>query len=108
MATQETNILKRVWKRASAIGFTLFRNNVGLAILPDRAVRYGLHEGSADLIGWETITITHDLVGTTIARFVAIEVKTPRGKVSPAQRRWLWAAAKAGCRVFILDSEESL
>jgi hypothetical protein len=105
MAQQETNILKRVWKSASQAGFTMFRNNIGLALLPGRAVRYGLHEGSADLIGWETITITPDLVGQRIARFVAIEVKTPTGVVSKPQRQWLWNAARAGCRVYILDND---
>jgi hypothetical protein len=106
MAAGETNILKRIWVRASKAGFTLFRNNVGLALLPDRAIRYGLHEGSADLIGWETTIITPVHVGQRLAIFTAIEVKTPKGQLSKPQRQWLWQAAAAGCRVFILDSEQ--
>lgn len=74
-------------------GDRLFRNNRGS--LPDRRgvpVRFGLAndtiaEGeqlkSGDLIGWETILITLDMVGSHFARFKSIEVK-PDGWKPPA------------------------
>ena len=76
----------------------LFRNQVGQ--LPDprtgRPVQFGLAKGSADLVGWKTVTITPDMVGTTIAQFVSLEVKTPSGKPTAAQSYWLKAVSKAG------------
>jgi hypothetical protein len=76
----------------------LFRNQVGQ--LPDprtgRPVQFGLARGSADLIGWRTITITPDMVGTQLAVFTSIEVKTPNGRIRPEQHAWLGAVRSAG------------
>jgi len=76
----------------------LFRNQVGQ--LPDprtgRPVQFGLARGSADLIGWRTITITPDMVGTQLAVFTSIEVKTPTGRIRPEQHAWLGAVRNAG------------
>jgi len=76
----------------------LFRNQVGQ--LPDprtgRPVQFGLARGSADLIGWRTITITPEMVGRQVAVFTSIEVKTPTGRVRPEQAAWLSAVTGAG------------
>ena len=76
----------------------LFRNQVGS--LPDprtgRLVTFGLAKGSADLIGWRTITITPDMVGQRIAVFTSIEVKTERGRIRPEQQAWLGCVQAAG------------
>jgi len=76
----------------------LFRNQVGS--LPDprtgRLVTFGLARGSADLIGWRTITITPDMVGQCVAVFTSIEVKTPTGRVRPDQAAWMAAVQAAG------------
>lgn len=76
----------------------LFRNQVGS--LPDprtgRLVTFGLARGSADLIGWRTITITPDMVGQQVAVFASIEVKTPTGRLAPLQASWLNAVQSAG------------
>jgi hypothetical protein len=76
----------------------LFRNQVGQ--LPDprtgRPVQFGLARGSADLIGWRTITITPDMVGQQLAVFTSIEVKLPNGRVRPEQHAWLGAVQGAG------------
>lgn len=75
-----------------------FRNQVGS--LPDprtgRLVTFGLARGSADLIGWRTITITPAMVGQRVAVFTSIEVKTPTGRVRPDQTAWLQAVHGAG------------
>ena len=69
----------------------IFRNQVGS--LPDprtgRLVTFGLAKGSADLIGWRTVVVTPEMVGTRLAVFLSIEVKTPTGRVSPTQQAWL-------------------
>ena len=76
----------------------IFRNQVGS--LPDprtgRLVTFGLARGSADLIGWRTITVTQAMVGTRLAVFTSIEVKTPTGRVRPEQQAWLEAVQGAG------------
>jgi len=78
-------------------GLRVFRNNVGaIKDRNNRLVRYGLCTGSADLIGWQSVVITPDMVGKRFARFVSIEVKTPTGRLSPEQETWRQAVLKAG------------
>ena len=75
----------------------LFRNNTGtLRDQHGRPVRFGLCKGSADLIGWRTVTITPEMVGQQVAVFLSIEVKTPTGRLQPDQRQWLEAVQSAG------------
>ena len=75
----------------------LFRNNTGtLRDQNGRPVQFGLCKGSADLIGWKRVTITPEMVGTTVAVFVSIEVKTATGRLRPEQQQWLDAVQAAG------------
>jgi len=75
----------------------LFRNNTGtLRDINGRPVSFGLCKGSADLIGWRTVTITPEMVGQQIAVFTSIEVKSSSGRVKPEQQQWLQAVAAAG------------
>lgn len=99
MANAETTLQQQI---RLALGMhpqtRLFRNQVGS--LPDprtgRLVTFGLAKGSADLIGWRTVTITLDMVGQQVAVFTSIEVKTPTGRVRPEQTAWLQAVHGAG------------
>lgn len=94
----ETNLLKTIQLAVGRIqSVRLFRNNVGVAVAPQGGVvRYGLCNGSSDLIGWQSLTVTPDMVGKRIARFVAVEVKTERGRISEEQTRFLSAVKDAG------------
>ena len=75
----------------------LFRNNVGVAVYPDGSrVAYGLCPGSSDLIGFQTTLITPEMVGQSIARFVAIEVKGPHTRLEAEQRNFLRVVSEAG------------
>ena len=75
----------------------LFRNNTGtLKDANGRPVQFGLCKGSADMIGWKRVTVTEDMVGSTVAVFLSIEVKTPTGRVKPEQQQWLDAVQAAG------------
>lgn len=75
----------------------IFRNNVGLARFPDGStVRYGLCPGSADLIGWREVTITPEMVGQTVAQFLSVECKAPKGRASELQDAWFFAVKRAG------------
>jgi hypothetical protein len=89
----------------------LFRNHVGagwtgravtsscgsLVMLSDaQRCTFGLAPGSSDLIGWRSIEITPDMVGQRVAVFVAIETKSPRGRVTPDQHAFLDTAKRMG------------
>ena len=99
MANEETTLQQQI---RLALGTRpdarLFRNQVGS--LPDprtgRLVTFGLAKGSADLIGWRTVTITPDMVGQRLAVFTSIEVKTPTGRIRPEQQAWLGVVRGAG------------
>lgn len=88
---------------ASKAGAVTFRNNVGgawsgrkIKTLPNgdivlrgaRWVKFGLMSGSADTIGWKSVTITPDMVGSKFARFLSIEYKKTDGRPSDAQITW--------------------
>lgn len=99
VANAETDLQQRI---RLALGtqpdLRIFRNQVGS--LPDprtgRMVQFGLARGSADLIGWRTLVITPEMVGQRIAVFTSLEIKTPTGRLAPAQRHWLHAVHQAG------------
>lgn len=113
MSEQEGRIIKLLQIEATARGWRLFRNSVGMAwqgkecgqtmrgrgIILDPAyrVRYGLAKGSSDLVGWRPVVITADMVGQTIAQFVSIEAKSEGYKTATAdQENWLARVAEAG------------
>lgn len=75
---------------------TLWRNNVGLAQHGEHAVRYGLIEGSADLIG----------VLAPTGRFVALEVKRPKGRTTEAQELFLALVRRRGGFAAVVRSVE--
>jgi hypothetical protein len=99
MAASETHLQQEI---RLALGtkpdLRLYRNNCGS--LPDprtgRLVTFGLARGSADLIGWRTITIGPEHIGQRLAVFTSIEVKTPTGRVRPEQQAWLSVVQGAG------------
>lgn len=78
----ETPYMRRLMLRLTGRGVRIFRNNVGA--LQDRFgvwVRYGVcNPGGSDLIGWKSVEITPEMVGARAALFVAVEVKSQRGK----------------------------
>lgn len=99
MANAETTLQQQI---RLALGtrsdLRLFRNQVGQLSDPrtGRPVQFGLARGSADLIGWRTVVVTPDMVGQRLAVFTSIEVKTPTGRLTPAQHAWLGAVRSAG------------
>ena len=85
----------------------LWRNNTGM--LRDergRPVTFGLCPGSADLVGYRTVTVTADMVGQTLAVFAAVEVKAERGRPTPQQTAFLEHVAAAGGLAGIARSVE--
>jgi hypothetical protein len=103
----EQAIQQRIRLACSRGRVRLWRNNTG-ALRDERGqlVRYGLCPGSADLIGFRSVTITPDMVGQTVAVFAAVEVKTDRGRPTPEQTAFLQRVATAGGLAGIARSVE--
>jgi hypothetical protein len=95
--SSEQSIQQHIRIACSTGDTRLFRNNTGtLRDQHGRPVSFGLCKGSADLIGYRTITITPDMVGQQVAVFTSIEVKTPTGRIRPEQRAWMETIQAAG------------
>lgn len=82
-------------------GVVMWRNNTGIAEHWNgrnvERVAYGLGKGSADL------------VGIVDGRFVALEIKTERGRVSPEQQVWLdLVNARGGYGAVVRSTDEAV
>lgn len=104
-------------------GLRLFNNPVGVAwhgktvaqtanlvtLQGARVVSYGLMPGSPDLIGWQSIVVTPEMVGQRVAVFVAPEIKRARGGDEAAhQERFQQAIRNAGGKSgFVRSSAET-
>ena len=67
-----------------------------LTLADPRPLHAGLHEGSADLIGWESLVITPEMVGRKVAVLLSIECKATKGRVREAQQVWCEQVRLAG------------
>ncbi len=100
MSNAETDLQQRIRLSIGQLPhIRLWRNNSGK--LPDprtgRWVQFGVASpGGSDLIGYRSVTITPDMVGSTVAVFTAIEVKTATGRATPAQRHFIDHIRRAG------------
>lgn len=75
----------------------LLRNNSGACTdQTGRVIRYGLGNDSAklnkvfkssDLIGFQTVTVTPDMIGHKLAVFMGVEVKAPGWSLRPGDKR---------------------
>lgn len=66
----------------------------------------GLPPGFADTFGLVEVVITPDMVGQTIGQFLAGEIKTEDGRVSPKQEAFRQAINKRGGRAGVWRSVE--
>lgn len=127
---RESNVLREVWLALSP-GTILFRVNTGQAVVSSGGKVRWLQDGSAlvpyarpvslgfqmangkprngtsDLIGWTTMTITPDMVGRRVAVFTAIETKASGGGVKrDAQKDFIANVLAAGGRAGFARSVE--
>jgi len=104
----ESNLLNAILLELGRGPVRLFRNNVG--VLQDRNgqhIRYGVcNPGGSDLIGWTRVTVTPEMVGSTVAVFTAVETKTEKGRVTPEQERFIAAVVDAGGKAGVARSVE--
>jgi hypothetical protein len=92
----EGGIMRDCMLRASELGMLLLRYQVGtFQTMDGRPVKVGT-PGVSDCIGFRPITITQDMVGQTVAQFIACEVKTPRGRATEQQKQFLNLVERAG------------
>lgn len=98
MSNSEALIQKQIMLSVSERGCRIFRNNCGAHKTEDgRFVRYGVASpGGSDLIGWTSTTITEEMIGTKVAIFTAIEVKSARGRASADQEHFINTVLDAG------------
>lgn len=105
----EAAILSAVRIALSKAGLRVFRNNCGQTF-PDgdgRIVRYGVaNPGGSDLIGWQSVLVTPDMVGARIAVFVACEVKDTKGRPTRNQQNFLDQVHAAGGIAMLARSAE--
>ena len=71
-----------------------------------RPFHAGLIKGSSDLIGWNTVIVSHDMVGKKVAVFTAVEIKTDRVKVTPEQTTFIENVNKAGGIAGVVHNEQ--
>lgn len=71
-----------------------------------RPFNTGLPPGFSDTFGLVKTIITPDMVGDTIGQFLAGEVKTISGRVSPKQAAFLQAISANGGRAGVWRSSE--
>jgi hypothetical protein len=103
----EQHIQQRIRLACSRGQVRLWRNNTGrLRDERGQLVTFGLCPGSADLIGYRSVTITPDMVGQTLAVFAAVEVKAERGRPTPEQTAFLEHVTAAGGLAGIARSVE--
>ena len=85
----------------------LWRNNAGALVdQQGRFVRFGLCKRSSDLIGLRSLEVSPEMVGQRLAQFVAVEVKTAQGVLSPEQRAFLRLVQELGGMVEVCRSVE--
>ena len=73
----------------------IIKQTDGVLILKNARVFHGMPAGTPDLIGWDSVKITPDMVGQTVAVFVGEEVKAT-GDLSPGQIKFKNLIEKMG------------
>jgi len=95
----EANIQKEIMLALSQAGCTIFRNNTGAYRDGDRFIRYGVGgKGGSDLLG-----ISYS------GKFLAVEVKTAKGKPTNDQLNFINVVkSKNGIAFIARSAEEAL
>lgn len=88
------------------LGALVRRQGTTVTLANARRVTYGLTPGSSDLIGWRTVVVTPEMVGTRVAVFAGLEIKTGTGRAGPEQRRWRDAVLASGGVAGVVRSVE--
>ena len=107
---KETNLQQLIRVEASKLGLVLSRNNSGsFENKMGRRVKFGLfNPGGSDLIGFQPMIVTQEMVGKNIAVFTAIEVKQPGKKPTKEQQNFIDFVNKNGGIAFVCEDVKNL
>lgn len=110
-AISESNVNDdiRAWSKSQPL-VVLYRNNRGSVQLPHGGMlTYGVGpNGASDWIGYQSVLVTEDMLGQTIAVFVAIEAKRPGKSGTDAQDAFCEEVRAAGGKAGVVHSVEEL
>ena len=106
----ETDIQRSIQLELSNGPTRLWRFQIGnFELLDGRRIQVGI-AGMSDLLGLHSVTITPDMVGRTLAVFVACEVKNPLAHTEKerlkAQQMYIDAVRRMGGLAGFADSPE--
>ena len=119
----ETDLIRRMLLESYDAGCVLFRNNTGMGwagklarhngagdvtLRNARPLHAGLCTGSSDTIGWANVIVTPEMVGKSMAVFMAVECKAKKGATSADQIRFLHNVNRAGGIGIVLRDGESI
>lgn len=99
----------RLFRNVTAQGWggKLVSHMNGTAVVANaRPIHAGLFKGSADLIGWQSIIVTPDMVGRRLAVFTSIECKGEHGRPTPEQIVWQDNLLRAGGIAVVTNTVE--
>lgn len=116
----EADLMRNLQKLASKLGARLFRQNTGMAwvgnvtrnrdgsitIRNPRPFHAGV-TGMSDLGGWMPVKVTADMVGSTVAVYVQVEVKAGT-RATKEQDAWIAAVNDAGGRAGVARDDNDL
>ena len=88
-----------VWRVETAgvwMGKVIHRDGNQVTLTNARMMTSGLCKGGSDIIGITPVTITPDMVGKKLGVFTAAEIKTPKGRATKEQLRFIEAVRNAG------------
>jgi hypothetical protein len=93
---KESDLMRSIMLALFGAGCTVWRNNTG-CLLDKRGVpvKFGLCVGSSDLIGI-----------SPSGKFIAVEIKTTKGRATPEQMRFIEAVREKGGIAGIARSPE--
>ena len=87
-----------VWRVETAgawVGKVIHKDNQTVTLANARMIQAGLCRGGSDIIGIRPTVITQEMVGQTVGVFLADEVKTPTGRPTKEQLRFIEAVNNA-------------
>lgn len=106
----ETDVRTGILRVLSPLGWRFWINHVGhgwvgtqtkrtehtITLHDPRPLTAGLGVGSSDLIGFTPVVITAEMVGSTVAVFTAVEVKSASGRPTQPQLDFVKMVRDAG------------
>lgn len=80
---------ERLFKSRAGMGWQGKHTRKGAFTIIKNAVPFkGMPDGFPDLCGWQSMEITPDMIGSRVAVFTAVEVKTGKQQLKPEQKRF--------------------